>query len=343
MSIALHSNMFGEYWWTVQRGHNDRTACKCRLFVESDAKFTLYDGEDAWSDPYALTLRDRLVEKWSTLAGDEDGEYEAKMDALLCRLTNGKWSKTRSYDLDFMESCVNEEFEAQYAEDQADLVSHIGALKAYASKSRELLELEYRLAAGYLMMVPEDELTAAVWLANKNYMPVLQFKRVGDKLEVTGSNAYILVRGEIDASFSGWDDGVAVKLSESAPTNALLTMLRSFDVDEGPHELEIVGNCATYMIDGINTKCDVFFMFATTKPLDIEGLAGLASEAPEGRTLMASENLRTMAKLTKMLGFKHTGWYIEPHGKNKAMALRPNPENDTNNILIMAMPQREDA
>lgn len=47
--------------------------------------------------------------------GDED--YERKMDALLCRLTNGKFSKSRAYDLDFMESCVNEEFEMLYADE----------------------------------------------------------------------------------------------------------------------------------------------------------------------------------------------------------------------------------
>ena len=49
-----------------------------------------------------------------------DGEYESKMDALLSRLTNGKWSKSRAYDLDFMASCVDEEFEALYARELAD-------------------------------------------------------------------------------------------------------------------------------------------------------------------------------------------------------------------------------
>jgi len=44
-----------------------------------------------------------------------DDEYERKMDALLCRLTNGKFSKTRAYDLDFMESVVREEFETYAA------------------------------------------------------------------------------------------------------------------------------------------------------------------------------------------------------------------------------------
>ena len=48
-----------------------------------------------------------------TLGRDDD--YEAKMDALLCRLTNGKWSKSRAYDLDFMVSCVDEEYEKAYA------------------------------------------------------------------------------------------------------------------------------------------------------------------------------------------------------------------------------------
>ena len=51
----------------------------------------------------------------ATLGSDDD--YEAKMDALLCRLTNGKWSKSRAYDLDFMESCIDEEYEKAYAGD----------------------------------------------------------------------------------------------------------------------------------------------------------------------------------------------------------------------------------
>lgn len=44
-----------------------------------------------------------------------NGEYERKMDELLCRLTNGKFSKTRTYNLDFMESVVREEFETDAA------------------------------------------------------------------------------------------------------------------------------------------------------------------------------------------------------------------------------------
>lgn len=60
----------------------------------------------------------------------DDGEYEAKMDALLSRLTNGKFSKSRAYDLDFMESCVNEEFEELYAKELADAALWSGTLTA---------------------------------------------------------------------------------------------------------------------------------------------------------------------------------------------------------------------
>ena len=63
----------------------------------------------------------------ATLGNDE---YESKMDALLCRLTNGKWSKTRSYDLDFMESCIDEEFEGLYAKELAYATLGNGTLTA---------------------------------------------------------------------------------------------------------------------------------------------------------------------------------------------------------------------
>ena len=39
------------------------------------------------------------------------------MDALLCRLTNGKYSKTWAYDIDFMKSAVDSEYENLYAID----------------------------------------------------------------------------------------------------------------------------------------------------------------------------------------------------------------------------------
>ena len=92
VSIALHSDEFGDFWWSVQRGPNDATACRCRLFMESDAKFCLdvYEGESAEGSPWAMELKSRLVKKWNartpeqaiaaTLGGGEcvpHGEWES--------------------------------------------------------------------------------------------------------------------------------------------------------------------------------------------------------------------------------------------------------------------------
>lgn len=74
---------------------------------------------------HGLTLEQAVA---ATLGNDDD--YERKMDALLCRLTNGKWSKSRAYDLDFMEQCINEEFETLYAEELADAELGNGTLTA---------------------------------------------------------------------------------------------------------------------------------------------------------------------------------------------------------------------
>ena len=76
----------------------------------------VYDGESKTifvSEPSAR----KITPEQAIAATLADDDYELKMDALLCRLTNGKFSKSRAYDLDFMESCVNEEFEILYADD----------------------------------------------------------------------------------------------------------------------------------------------------------------------------------------------------------------------------------
>ena len=82
----------------------------------------------SWGNAVEKGLRERGidVDKLPYVVPDAtlgDGEYEAKMDALLCRLTNGKWSKTRQYSLEFMVSCVDEEYEDAYEKECAELGS----------------------------------------------------------------------------------------------------------------------------------------------------------------------------------------------------------------------------
>ena len=89
VAIALHGNEFGERWWTVQRGHDDATACKCRLFMESE-KFCLdvEEGEQAKDSPWAMEQRARLVEKWNTRT-PETCHREIESEAYICSECGG--------------------------------------------------------------------------------------------------------------------------------------------------------------------------------------------------------------------------------------------------------------
>lgn len=57
--------------------------------------------------------REAALDVWNKRADEfgADDDYERRMDELLCRLTNGKWSKSRSYSVDFMVSCVDEAYD----------------------------------------------------------------------------------------------------------------------------------------------------------------------------------------------------------------------------------------
>ena len=75
------------------------------------------------------SIREFNDSSWQAIAdalnatlGSDDG-YEAKMDELLCRLTNGKWSKSRAYSIEFMVSCIDEEYEDAYEKERAELGS----------------------------------------------------------------------------------------------------------------------------------------------------------------------------------------------------------------------------
>ena len=48
-----------------------------------------------------------------------------------------------------------------------------------------------------------------------------------------------------------------------------------------------------------------------------------------------------MKPRSKIVGAGCFGWYVEPHGRNKAMALRLMVDQQRNEVLIIAMPRRE--
>ena len=143
---------------------------------------------------------------------ESDGEYEARMDALLCRLTNGKWSKSRAYSLDFMVSCVDEEYEDAYEKERADLGS--GTLTA--EQVREAVEkhwhdlhdeydmpeatalpeysYDWQAVADELNELGSDKekdlLLRTFGLAQMMYGCWLEECKAGDNVDVSACNAY---------------------------------------------------------------------------------------------------------------------------------------------------------
>lgn len=66
---------------------------------------------EPWGEGTLKVTMFNLTPEQAIAATLGDDDYELKMDELLCRLTNGKWSKSRSYSVDFMVACVDEAYE----------------------------------------------------------------------------------------------------------------------------------------------------------------------------------------------------------------------------------------
>ena len=102
--------------------------------VQKNDEFAMHDGhvwamlgkkcnvKNMCTQSYAQSTfeLDGHVEQAIAVTLGSDDEYEAKMDELLCYLTNGKFSKSRQYSLDFMKACVDEEYEDAYNELNAE-------------------------------------------------------------------------------------------------------------------------------------------------------------------------------------------------------------------------------
>ena len=132
----------------TEHGIEWRSGLKGVTFV-GDWCFVEYD-----NGKLAATCEPVLTPEQAIAATLGDDEYESKMDALLCRLTNGKWSKSRSYDLDFIVSCVDEEFEELYAKELADATLGNGTLTAEQVRDVFLENFEKAYETSYDLWEP---------------------------------------------------------------------------------------------------------------------------------------------------------------------------------------------
>ena len=115
-----------------------------------------YDMPEATALPEYSYDWQAIADELNATLGSDD-EYEAKMDALLCHLTNGKFSKSRQYSLDFMKSCVDEEYEMLYAKELADATLGAGECEVVMSFTDGLCTDNpkhwFKLSCGHSFMV----------------------------------------------------------------------------------------------------------------------------------------------------------------------------------------------
>jgi len=151
----------------AELGSGTLTAEQVRKAIFAGSVYASYDG----AQYYASGIEQAIADELNAMLGS-DNEYEAKMDALLCRLTNGKWSKTRAYDLDFMVSCVDEEYETLYAKELAELGSGTCSIVKTWSDSDYVDDWRYRCSeCGCNIPVNERDPETGDVINAANYCP----------------------------------------------------------------------------------------------------------------------------------------------------------------------------
>lgn len=182
-------------------------------------------------------------------------------------------------------------------------------------------------------------LRAAAWLAKHGSVPLLSFTRNGEHLHVMGSNAYVMIEGDVKAEFEGWDDGDGKVVRDFHPIKQIARALKRDNFDY-PCSVTFEDGGAT--VDLWNGDMSYKAVFTNIgKPPTMRD--NLTDEA-EGSALMSIDHLDYAVAVMRKMGMAVNAWRVVPHGKNKAMffLLEDSPLTEERNVRVMAMPMRED-
>lgn len=159
---------------------------------------------------------------------------------------------------------------------------------------------------------------AAGTLANGGYnCSMLQFVRLGDKLEICGTNAYVMVLASVPAKFNRWPDGDGFRFG-GAEVRALMrgTSKALKDADTVQIETSKGEAAVTLSVDG--TAVATSFPYADPRPpIHLDQLKVKCGEGPDGKVKpvgvhfmsLASTAMRTIAASRREL------WVMKEHGE----------------------------
>lgn len=183
-------------------------------------------------------------------------------------------------------------------------------------------------------------LKAAATLANGGYNgSALQFVRIGDKLEICGTNAYVAAIANVDAKFNRWPDGEGFRFN-SGEVLALMRGTSKALKSTDTVTIEIAKGAACVMLDVEGAAVAVSFHYAELrKPINIQHINSACKQAPDGNLQAVAAYFMGLASnaMHTIAGNRYGGWTFKEHGLGNPMEFISKEEP----ARVLVMPQCE--
>ena len=187
-----------------------------------------------------------------------------------------------------------------------------------------------------------DEVRAAMWLACNSWSGGrLQLRRLGNALEIVGTDNFTLFRGvEKCVEFEGWEDG---KTAKTCATGEALRVLRKLKrLQDWPDDfsicIEVKGPYDTLMkvviCESPYAETRTELVALNCNDIDVDQLLRLEPEPGQRNIHVARDVLHAIHKLGEITRTQE--WGVRAYGDLKAFTLESAQTGD----LIVAMPCR---
>ena len=154
---------------------------------------------------------------------------------------------------------------------------------------------------------------AAATLANGGYNgSALQFTRRGDKLEICGTNAYVMVLALVAAKFYRWSDGEGFRFS-GAEVQALMRGTSKALKNADTVQIETVKGAAAVTLNVEGAAVATSFPYTQPRPpINLDPLKASCGESPDGRAKAMSAYFMGLASnaMRTISGSKHGSWTL---------------------------------
>lgn len=187
-----------------------------------------------------------------------------------------------------------------------------------------------------MVAVLDDEamraLDAAAWIASKSsFSGWIELVRCGDELQVTGTDAYVLVCSLVDCNLESWPDGEGVTFHNGNGAAATIgRLLRSVNncmveavvltVEDDECDNPVLQIEATD-VSGFSAKVRLD-LCTTNRRIDLARLNDMDGCQPEGHVTVSGTKLKTIGKLVKKVDLYNACWTWHDRGPLHAFDIR---------------------